>query len=309
MTPHSLDHTHIETTENTLQLRRTFDAPRERVWRAFTDSAQLEAWFVPAGMTAEVEANELEPGGSMTITWTDGDNRIVNAGQYIEVIENERLVSAEPIGSDELRLTYEFRDVDDGTEVTIIQEFPDQVPDGAGEGWAGMLDNLSAKLADDATGFDPSDFDMTIERTFDAPRDAVWNAWTEPNEVAAWWGPEHFTVPHCELDVRPGGVYQIHMEAPDGTIYPDEGIIKAVDEPERLVFVSQVFEDDDGNFQMEVEHTATFEDRGDRTGFRLESSVLSATPEMRMHLDGMEAGWTGSFDKLDEYLDGDVYER
>lgn len=133
--------------ESTLTITRTFDAPRERVWRAFTDPDELEQWFVPEGMTAEVTDHELEPGGAMAITWTDGEQRIDNEGYYVEVIEHERLVSGEDIEEGELRLTYEFRDVEDGTEVTITQEFPDRVPDGAREGWTTILDNLPEVLA------------------------------------------------------------------------------------------------------------------------------------------------------------------
>lgn len=138
--------TEIETADATLTIRRTFDAPRERVFRAFTDPDELEQWFVPEGMTAEIHAHELEPGGAMSITWTDGENRIENEGYYVEVVENERLVSGEEIEGGELRLTYEFRDVDGGTEVVLTQEFPGPVPEGAAEGWTNILDNLEEVL-------------------------------------------------------------------------------------------------------------------------------------------------------------------
>ncbi|AHG01740.1 hypothetical protein HALLA_00180 (plasmid) [Halostagnicola larsenii XH-48] len=140
--------TEIESEAHTDQLTisRTFDAPRERVWRAFTDSDELEQWFVPEGMTASVRANELEAGGEMSIHWTDGERRIENEGHYVDVVEEERLVSGEETDAGDLRLTYEFRDVDGGTEVVITQEFPGSVPDGAAAGWANMLDRLAEVL-------------------------------------------------------------------------------------------------------------------------------------------------------------------
>ncbi|MFC6763859.1 SRPBCC family protein [Natrinema soli] len=148
MTDDTANHnTVVESRDDRLIIRRTFNAPRERVWRAFTDPDELEQWFVPAGMTAEVRANELEPGGAMAIHWTDGEHRIENDGYYVEVVEHERLVSGEETEDGELRLTYEFRDVDGGTEVVITQEFPESVPDGAAEGWTGMLDTLQEVLA------------------------------------------------------------------------------------------------------------------------------------------------------------------
>lgn len=140
------DETEIETSGNTLTIRRTFDAPRERVYRAFTDPDELEQWFVPDGMTAEVHTLEPESGGEFVMTWTDGGNRIENEGTYVEVVENERLVSAEETEEGELRLTYEFQDVNDGTEVIVTQEFPGPVPEGAAEGWTSIIDNLETVI-------------------------------------------------------------------------------------------------------------------------------------------------------------------
>ena len=140
------DNTEIETDETSLIIRRTFDASRERVWTAFTDPDELEQWFVPDGMTAEVHALEPESGGAFAVSWTDGENRIENEGTYVEVVKNERLVAVEDTAEGELRLTYEFQDVGDKTEVVLTQEFPGPVHDGAAAGWAGMLDTLAEVL-------------------------------------------------------------------------------------------------------------------------------------------------------------------
>ncbi len=155
----------------------------------------------------------------------------------------------------------------------------------------------------DSTSFDPNDFDVTIERTFDTPRERVWEAWTDPEQVAQWWGPTDFTVPRCELDVRPGGALRIDMEGPDGNVYPSEGMFEEVDEPERLVLVDAAGEDEDGNYQFEVRQTVTFEERGGETLLTLEAEVLEATPEAEKHLKGMEEGWSQSLDKLEGYLE------
>lgn len=158
------------------------------------------------------------------------------------------------------------------------------------------------------TMFDPGEYDTMITRTFDAPRGAVWAAWTDPEQVAEWWGPEGFTVPHCELDVRPGGSFHIDMAAPDGTIYPDSGELLEVNRPERLVMVSRGFEDENGEPQLETRHTITFADAGTQTHLTLEADVISATPAVEEALGGMEMGWSQSFDKLADYLDQPVPE-
>lgn len=154
----------------------------------------------------------------------------------------------------------------------------------------------------DDPGFDPSAYDVTIERTFDAPRAAVWAAWTDPEQLAEWWGPTDFTVPRCELDVRPGGEVRIDMEGPDGTVYPSEGVFDAVEEPERLVLVAEAGQTDDGTDRFEVRQTVTFEERGGETLLTLEAEVLEATPGAAEHLAGMAEGWSQSLEKLDAFV-------
>jgi uncharacterized protein YndB with AHSA1/START domain len=87
--------------------------------------------------------------------------------------------------------------------------------------------------------------ELVLTRVFDAPRELVFKAWTDPQRVAQWWGPRCFTNPVCELDVRPAGAIRIHMRGPDGTVYPMTGVYQVV-EPERIVFTSAAL-DAEGN--------------------------------------------------------------
>ena len=73
---------------------------------------------------------------------------------------------------------------------------------------------------------------------FDAPRELVFKAWTDPKQVAQWWGPHGFSNPVCELGLRPGADIRIHMRGPDGTVYPMTGVYHEIVKPERLVFNS-----------------------------------------------------------------------
>src|SRR5260370_38402582 len=75
---------------------------------------------------------------------------------------------------------------------------------------------------------------LVIERIFDAPRNLVFKAWTDPKQVAQWWGPKGFTNPACEMDVRPGGAMRICMLSPDGREHPVRGVFRELVEPERL---------------------------------------------------------------------------
>ena len=80
--------------------------------------------------------------------------------------------------------------------------------------------------------------DLVLIRIFDAPRERVWKAWTDPRQVAQWWGPAGFTNPRCEVDVRPGGVLRIDMRGPDGTVYPmagEQGWSQSLERLEKLL--------------------------------------------------------------------------
>lgn len=81
-----------------------------------------------------------------------------------------------------------------------------------------------------------ADREIVITRMLDAPRERVWEAWTNPQHVANWWGPNGFTTTIEKMDVRPGGVWKHVMHGPDGTDYPNSSVFKEVVKPERIVF-------------------------------------------------------------------------
>jgi uncharacterized protein YndB with AHSA1/START domain len=81
-----------------------------------------------------------------------------------------------------------------------------------------------------------ADREIVISRVFDAPRELVWMAWTDPRHVARWWGPNGFTTTIEVMDVRPGGVWKQVMHGPDGRNYPAESVFQEVVHPERIVF-------------------------------------------------------------------------
>jgi uncharacterized protein YndB with AHSA1/START domain len=83
---------------------------------------------------------------------------------------------------------------------------------------------------------DTSDREIVISRVFDAPRELVWKAWTEPEHNAKWWGPDGFTTKIEEMDLRPGGVWKLTMYGPDGAEYPNKSVFVEVVKYERIVF-------------------------------------------------------------------------
>jgi uncharacterized protein YndB with AHSA1/START domain len=143
--------------------------------------------------------------------------------------------------------------------------------------------------------------ELVLTRVFDAPRELVFKAWTDPKCVAQWWRPRGFTNPVCELDVQPGGAIRIHMRGPDGTVYPMTGVYQEVVEPERIVFTSTPL-DAEGSALFELLTTVTFAEQGGKTKQILRARVIKRTAQAAQYLKGMEAGWTQSLEHLAESL-------
>jgi len=151
--------------------------------------------------------------------------------------------------------------------------------------------------------------DLVIERVIDAPREDVWKAWTDPEELKKWWGPKHFTAPTAKIDLREGGTYLYCMRSPDGQDFWSTGTYREIVPMERLV-VTDSFADEQGNvvpgshygmgegFPLEMLVTVTFEDEDGKTKLTLRHAGMPAG-EMG---EQAEAGWNESLDKLAESL-------
>ncbi|HEX5433688.1 MAG TPA: SRPBCC domain-containing protein [Candidatus Angelobacter sp.] len=142
--------------------------------------------------------------------------------------------------------------------------------------------------------------EIEVTRVINAERAMVFEAWTDPKQLAAWWGPRGFSSPVCRADARPGGEIYIEMRGPDGVVYPMKGTFQEVVPPERIVFVSAAL-DKDGKALFEVLNTATFTEQGKKTTLTLHARVLTKTPLADQYLAGMEIGWRQSLDRLAEF--------
>jgi uncharacterized protein YndB with AHSA1/START domain len=139
---------------------------------------------------------------------------------------------------------------------------------------------------------------IVIERELDAPRETVWRVWTDPDEVARWWGPEHFSTPRekIEFDLRPGGVCRLTMVGPDGEEFPSDGHFRVVEPPERL----SMGEDVTCHPMIESgETTIEFLDIGEGRTRVVVTSRMVCAGEL---IEGANAGWNSQFDKLERLL-------
>lgn len=151
--------------------------------------------------------------------------------------------------------------------------------------------------------------ELYIVRTFKAPCQRVWEAWTDPEHLKHWWGPKEFTAPFSTIDLRIGGSYLHCMRSFDGQDYWSTGTYREIQAPGRLVYTDS-FSDKDGNivtaghyglegdFPPEMLVTVTLEEKLGRTTMTLNHVGLPPGTMRTM----AEDGWNQSFDKLAEFL-------
>ena len=138
---------------------------------------------------------------------------------------------------------------------------------------------------------------LVIERVFDAPRALVFKAWTEPERLVRWWGPQGFTMPSCKMEARPGGAFRFCMRSPEGTDHWLRGVYREIVEPERLV-CTWAWEDVEGKPGHETLLTVTFAEHGGKTKLTLQQAVFESVTARNEH----QEGWTSGLDRLAEYL-------
>jgi uncharacterized protein YndB with AHSA1/START domain len=160
---------------------------------------------------------------------------------------------------------------------------------------------MAASNAGASKGSNATELEVVITRVFDAPREVVFKAWTDPKQLAKWFGPKGFTNPVCEADARVGGAWHIVMCSPDGTEHPCGGVYREVVEPERLVFTN-IATDKEGNPILDGLTTVIFEKHGGKTKLTLRTRATAVVEYATAHLKGMEAGWTQTLERLAEEL-------
>ncbi len=146
-----------------------------------------------------------------------------------------------------------------------------------------------------------ADREIVITRVFDAPRELVWEVWTNPRHVAQWWGPNGFSTTIEEMDVRPGGVWKHTMHGPDGTDYPNKSVFKEVVKPERIVYTHGGGRP--GDRGVSFLSTWTFEAVGDQTRLTMRALFASAADRDRVVRDyGAIEGGKQTLARLADYL-------
>jgi len=150
---------------------------------------------------------------------------------------------------------------------------------------------------------------VEFNKTFDAPDSKVWQAWTDPERLKQWWGPDNVTIAECEIDLKIGGRIYIVMQATEamdeyaGTRWPMEAKITELSPNSRLVYEAKAWtEGDEQGTTIETVQELNLTEEAGKTILHLKATLHKAGPKAGMAVQGMEYGYNQQFDKLSEYL-------
>lgn len=276
---------------NEIRITRVYDAPVARVWEAWTELEQVAQWWGPRGFTITTVSKDLRPGGSWEYTMHGPDGTdYPNFTRYHEVVPHRRLVYDHGASSADarpmFRVTVDFRDLTERTEMVMAMrmETPEEVAKAraiiktasGNTTWDRLAEHLEKAVAGKEI--------FIINRSFPAPIETMLDLWTDPAHVAKWSAPTGFTM---EIR-RPDLVQYIQCFAdehenisrhPGAPVWPEKMLTTIVLTPE-------------GADQTRV--TIRWEVYGTSTAEELAAFVAERS--------GMTKGWTGSLDKLEEFI-------
>jgi len=147
-------------------------------------------------------------------------------------------------------------------------------------------------MSETASGANAKKPELVMTRVFDAPRALVWEVWSKPQHMKQWFGPDGFTVPSCEIDFRPGGVFKFVFRGPDGNQFPSDGEYVDIEPPSRLVWKAVI------HGGLEVWTEVKFEEQAGKTKLTVHQKFSFESPATR----GAPMGWTQTLDHLAAYL-------
>lgn len=260
----------------TLTFERRVSVPVAALWQAWTAPAARAAWAAPSpSVTVEFLAADARVGGrEISLCKVDGQPDTRCECGWLEMRPGERsvnyeLVSAEGATLSAALVTADFDGAGEGSRVVVTVQLSSLATDmeaGYRQGFGAGLDNL-AEVAERT---------MVLERVIRAPRPLVWGAWTDPDILPRWWGPDGFSCRTRRLDLRTGGEWVFDMIGPDGKVYPNHHRYGEIQAEERIAYALLWGEDG----PKHADAWAIFEDMDGMTRVTL-SMVFSSAAEFR----------------------------
>ncbi len=310
---------------NEIQITRIYDAPVKAVWDAWTDPKKVAKWWGPRGFSITTHSKDLKPGGhwAYTMHGPDGVN-YENKTIYHEVEKHSRLVYDHGGNDDRpplFRVTVTFEE--NKNKTTMVMTMALATPEAAEEtkkfikqaSGNSTWDRLAEYLSDESEQKDI----FVINRTFNAPLNLMFEMFTNPKHVSQWMPPTGMNMEYIKADIKPGGSSFYKMfgqNTGQETVMYGKAFYKEITKPDRIVY-SQIFCDKNENIARHPHAptwpetmltTITLHDEGDnqtRVTIKWEVTGPATAAELEMFnkaKGGMTQGWTGSFDKLETYL-------
>ena len=316
-------------------ITRLIDAPRELVWKVWTEPDHVINWWGPTGFSTTTHSMEVKPGGMWRYVMHGPDGRdYQNLITYLEVREPERLVykhgggeETEPVNF-QMTVTFEVAGPSgEQTQVTMRSVFPSRKARdfvireyNAVEGGKQHLGRLAEYVRPlVASGGAPgsSQRPFVITRVLAAPLELAWRAWTEREHLSRWFGPKGVSITQSTLELRPGGLFHFAMRQPDGSLVWGKWVFREIVPQERLEFISS-FSDEkqgttrhpfNGEWPLETLSTVTFANHagiGHGTVVTVTWLPINASEAERQAFaaghESMTQGWSGTFEQLREYI-------
>jgi uncharacterized protein YndB with AHSA1/START domain len=308
-------------------ITRVLDAPREMVWKAWTDPDTVKHWWGPKDFTAPHISIDLRVGGRfvycMRGAGLDGAVKDYwNTGEHKEIVPMKKIVTTMSFADEkgravpasyyglpgkwpkEVLVTAAFADIKGGKTKLTVQEtgVPREVAELSRLGWEQQLDKFADALVLIAgrtrITADPGKQELVMRRIYDAPRALVFKAYIDRLLIPQWWGPRRYATIVDKLDAKPGGLWRFLNREDDGTEYAFHGVYHEVAAPERLVATFE-FEGAPGHVSLE---TLTLEESGGRTLLTNKSVFQSVADRDAMLQGGMEEGASETMDRLADLL-------
>jgi uncharacterized protein YndB with AHSA1/START domain len=308
--------TKSKTADRELTVSRLLNAPKELVWELWTNPEHIKHWWGPNGFTNTIYKMDVKNGGEWDFTMhgPDGKN-FRNTHTFVELVKYEKIVLRH-VTPPHFGMTVTFTSQGNKTllSITSLFESAEQLREvvkvfKADEGLKQNVDKLEKYITTV-----PVQKELVIMRQFDAPRKLVFKAFSEAEALAQWWGPKGAKIEVSKLDFKPGGIFHYSMQSPMGEMWGKFNYLE-ITEPERIVFTNS-FSDKDANtvrapfsndFPMVVKNTLTLSEHEGKTTVLLKGAPVNATEaEMNFFTNmfsGMQEGFGGTFDQLDEYLE------
>jgi len=309
-----------------LKITRTFDAPRELVWKAWTDPEMVKQWMCPRGfrVTAFSMPGAGEPWQRSMEGLRPGAQQMVYLRQkgvvkemrppellvFTFMWEDRSAVGLPPSPYTENTIMVRFEAKGEKTVMTFTQGpfATESECDGHTGGWNSSFDRFAEFMLAQQPYKEPDPNDVPSElhlkRFFAAPRQLVFDAWTKPEMVAEWWGPKGFVSVVQKWEAKNGGEILLHMNG-HGMSHPMGGKFIQVFPPYRFHFTAAAL-DADGKPMFENWNSVFFEEVEGGTMVTLDVHVMTQTDVAPQYLKGMTAGWTQSLEKLKEMLERKV---